>query len=98
MAYALKPSLLRSSSVATRPRIVAFGHLLVLGHRVVLKDFAFEDPDLAAAGAEGGECGGPAVIDIGAQRVRRNPPFAIPFKAPVFAPAATAGAVDPNAF
>src|SRR5205807_2185530 len=34
------------SSVAARPRSVAFGHFLVLGHRVVLKDFALEDPDL----------------------------------------------------
>ena len=57
MAYALKSSLCRSSSVATRPRIVAFSHLLVLGHRVVLKDFALEDPDLDAAGAERGERG-----------------------------------------
>src|SRR6266436_3628613 len=68
MAYALKPFLFRSSSVATRPRSVALGHLLVLRHRVVLKDFALEDPDLDAAGAERGERGRHAVIDIGAQR------------------------------
>src|SRR5882672_4255970 len=98
MAYALKPSLLRSSSVATRPRSVAFSHLLVLGHRVVLKDFALEDPDLDAAGAEGGERGGHAVIDIGAQRVQRHPPFAIPFHARDFGTAETARAVDTNAF
>src|SRR5258705_97755 len=73
MAYALKPSLLRSSSVATRPRIVAFGHLLVLGHRVVLKNFALEDPDLDAAGAERGERGGHAVIDIGALLADHDP-------------------------
>src|SRR6266704_2744321 len=72
MAYALKPFLFRSSSVATRPRSVALGHLLVLRHRVVLKDFALEDPDLDAAGAERGERGRHAVIDIGAQRVRRH--------------------------
>src|SRR3984957_19639977 len=97
MAYALKPSLFRSSSVATRPRSVAFGHLLVLGHRVVLKDFALEDPDLDAAGAERGECGRHAVIDIGAQRVQRHPPFAIPFHARDFGAAETARAVDTNA-
>src|ERR1700716_1742513 len=98
MAYALKPSLLRSSSVATRPRIVAFGHLLVLGHRVVLKDFALEDPDLDAAGAERGERGGYAVIDIGAQRVQWHPAFVIPFHARDFGAAETARAVDTNAF
>src|SRR6188768_3433733 len=98
MAYALKPSLLRSSSVATRPRIVAFGHLLVLGHRVMLKDFALEDPDLDAAGAEGGERGRDAVIDVGAQRVQRHPAFAIPFHAGDFGAAETARAVDADAF
>src|ERR1700723_2427760 len=81
MAYGLKPSLLGSSSVATPPRIIAFSHLLFLGHRVVLKDFALEDPDLDAAGAERGEPSRPAVIDIGAQRVQRHAPFAIPFHA-----------------
>src|ERR1700732_2608433 len=97
MSYALKPSLFRSSSVATRPRIVAFGHLLVLGHRVVLKDFALEDPDLDAAGAERGERSRHAVIDIRAQRVQRPPPFAIPFHPRDFGTAKTARAVDTNA-
>src|SRR6516165_10469583 len=45
---------------------IAFGHLLVLGHRVVLHDLALEDPDLDAAGAVGGERGSDAVIDVGA--------------------------------
>src|ERR1700716_1909907 len=97
MAYALKPSLLRSSSVATRPRIVAFGHLLVLGHRVVLEDFALEDPDLDAASAERGERGRDAVIDVGAQRVQRHAAFAIPFHARDFGAAEPARAVDTNA-
>src|SRR6202790_4992370 len=97
MAYALKPSLFRSSSVATRPRSVAFGHLLVLGHRVMLKDFTLEDPDLDAAGAERGERSRHAVIDIGAQRVQRHAPFAIPFHARDFGAAETARAVDTNA-
>src|SRR3977135_2740843 len=97
MAYALKPFLFRSSSVATRPRSVALGHLLVLRHRVVLKDFALEDPDLAAAGTERGVRGPHAVIDIGAQRVQRHPPFAIPFHARDFGAAETARAVDTNA-
>src|SRR3954451_1265399 len=97
MAYALKPSLLRSSSVATRPRVVAFGHLLVLGHRIVLEDFALEDPDLDAAGAERGERGRNPVIDVGAQRVQRHAAFAIPFHAGDFGAAETARAVDTNA-
>src|ERR1700723_56567 len=97
MAYALKPSLFRSSSVATRPRIVPFGHLLVLGHRVVLKDFALEDPDLDAAGAERGERGRHAVIDIGAQGVQRHATFAIPLHPRDFGAAEPARAVDTNA-
>src|SRR3977135_3309904 len=97
MAYALKPFLFRSSTAATLPRRVDFGHLLVRGHRVVLKDFALEDPDLDAAGAERGERGRHAVIDIGAQRVQRHAPFAIPFHAGDFTAAETARAVDTNA-
>src|SRR6266849_3926494 len=98
MAYALKPSLFRSSSVATGPRSIALGHFLVLGHRVVLKDFALEDPDLDAAGAERGERRRHAVIDIGTQRVQRHAPFAIPFHARDFGAAETTRAVDTNAF
>src|SRR5882762_6141068 len=98
MAYALKPSLLRSSSVATRPRSVAFGHLLVLGHRIVLKDFALEDPDFDAAGAECGERGRNPVIDVGAQRVQRHAAFAVPLHARDFRPAQPPRAVDTDSF
>src|SRR3954469_10982658 len=98
MAYALKPSKTQSSGVATRTRAVALGHLLVLGHRIVLEDFALEDPDLDAAGAEGGERGGDAVIDIGAQGVQRHAAFAIPFHTGDFGAAEAARAVDANAF
>src|SRR5215218_813100 len=87
-----------SSSVATRTGIVAFGHLLVLGHRIVLEDLAFEDPDLDAAGTERGERGRHAVIDVGAQRVQGHATFAIPFHARDFGTAETARAVDTNAF
>src|SRR3979409_1914667 len=69
MAYALKPSVV-SRSVAARPCIVALGHLLVLGHRIVLEDFTLEDPDLDTAGAERGERGRHPVVDVGAQRVQ----------------------------
>src|SRR5580692_5936076 len=82
---------------AGRPSAVAFGHLLVLGHRIVLEDFTLEDPDLDAAGAERRERGGHAVIDVGAQRVQRHAAFAVPFHARDFGAAETARAVDTNA-
>src|SRR5260370_39834759 len=78
MAYALKPLKSRSGRVATRPRTLALGHLLVLRHRIVLEDFALEDPDLDAAGAERGERGRHPVIAVGAQRVQRHPALALP--------------------
>src|SRR6266568_3407611 len=86
------------SGVAARPRSLAFGHLLVLGHRIVLEDLTLEDPDLDAAGAERGERGRNAVIDVGAQRVQRHAALAIPFHARDFGAAETARAVDTNAF
>src|SRR3979409_2097649 len=98
MAYALKPSQNRSSSVPTGPRSVALGHFLVLGHRIVLKDFALENPDLDAAGAERGERGRHAIIDVGAQRVQRHTAFAIPFHARDFGAAEPTRAVDTDAF
>src|ERR1700753_2462214 len=97
----LKPSNLlkkRSSSVATRPRSFALGHLLVLGHLIVLQDFALEDPDLDAAGAERRERGRHAVIDVGAQRVQRHPSLAVPLHARDFGAAQAARAVDADAF
>src|SRR6202521_4222519 len=84
--------------VAAGPRIVAFGHLLVLGHRIVLEDFALEDPGLDAAGAESGERGRPPIIDVGAQRMQRHAAFAIPLHARDFGAAETARAVDTDAF
>src|SRR3954466_2159772 len=85
------------AGVATRPTGLAFGHLLVLRHRVVLHDLALEDPDLDAAGAVGGEAGGDAVIDVGAQRVQRHATFAVPFHARDLGTAETARAVDADA-
>src|SRR4051795_10314389 len=87
-----------SRRVAAWTGTVALGHLLVLGHRIVLEDFALEDPDLDAAGAERGERGGDAIVDVGAQRMQRHPALAIPFHARDFGAAETARAVDPNAF
>src|SRR5580704_17674081 len=70
---------LDASAVAARAARIALGHPLVLRHRVVLEDLALEDPHLDAAGAVGGEGGGDAVVDVGAQRVQRHPAFAIRF-------------------
>src|SRR3954464_7248318 len=97
---ALSPQTFSTASrrVAARTGIVAFGHFLVLGHRIVLEDFALEDPDLDAAGAERGERGRNPVIDVGAQRVQRHAAFAIPFHAGDFGAAETARTVDTNAF
>src|SRR4029077_17594315 len=85
------------SGVAARPRTLAFGHLLVLGHRIVLEDFALEDPDLDAAGAERRERGRHAVIDVGAQRMQGHAAFAVPFHARDLGAAQTARAVDADA-
>src|SRR6185369_2940719 len=87
-----------SRSVAARPCVVAFGHLLVLGHRIVLEDLTLEDPDLDAAGAERGERGRHAVVEVCAQRVQRHAAFAVPFFANDSAATETARAVDTNAF
>src|ERR1700722_12794862 len=91
-------------SIASRSRVtagppgVAFSHLLVLGHRIVLEDFTLEDPDLDAAGAERRERGRNAVVDVGAQRVQRHTAFAVPLHARDFGAAKTARAVDADAF
>src|SRR4051794_38851635 len=98
MAYALKPCKMnRSRGVATRPGVVALGHPLVLRHRIVLEDFALEDPDLDAAGADRRDRGGHAVIDVGAQRMQRHATFAIPFHPRDLGAAEPPRAVDTNA-
>src|SRR5262249_31720163 len=76
---------------------LAFGHALVLRHRVVLEDLALEDPDLDAASAERGERGRNAVVDISTQRVQRHTALAIPLHARDFGAAEPAGAVDADA-
>src|ERR1041385_344509 len=97
MAYALNSSF-ASGGVAARTRAVALGHLLVLGHRIVLEDFALEDPDFYPAGAEGGERRGNAIVHVGAQGVQRHAALAIPFHPRDFRAAEPTRAVDTNAF
>ncbi len=87
----------QSGRIATRTSRVAFGHTLVLSHRIVLKDFALEDPDLDAAGAERRERGGDTVVHVRTQRVQRHAAFTVPFHARDFRAAQTARAVDTNA-
>src|SRR5262249_7889086 len=77
---------------------LGLGELLVLRHRVVLEDLALEDPHLHAAGAVGGEGGGDAVVDIGAQRVQRHAALAVPLHAGDLRAAEPARAVDSDAF
>src|SRR5262245_27437601 len=86
------------SGVAARPRGIALGHPLVLRHRVVLHDLAFEDPHLHAAGAVGGERGGDPVIDVGAQRMQRHAALAVPLHARDLGAAEPARAVDADPF
>src|SRR6188474_2775904 len=100
MAYALLfESRLRGlGGVAARTSRVAFLHLLVLRHRVVLHDLALEDPDLDPAGAVSRERGAHAVIHVGAQGVQRNAAFAIPLHARDLCAAEPARAIDADAF
>src|SRR5437016_2087762 len=77
-------------------RRLPLGHPPFLGHRVVGEDLAFEYPDLDAAHAVGRLGDAIAEIDIGAQRVQRDPTLAIPLHTGDFGAAQPAGAVDPD--
>src|ERR1051326_1680206 len=76
---------------------LGFRRALVLRHRVVRQHFAPEHPDLDAAGAIGGLGGGGAEIDVGAERVQRHAPFAVPLHARDLGAAEPAGAIDADA-
>src|SRR4029077_8206890 len=89
--------LLPSGRIPARPAGIALGHGVILGHGIALHVFALEDPDLDPAGAVGGESGGDAVIDVGAQGVQRHAALAIPLHARDFGTAETAGAIDADA-
>src|SRR6267154_5813814 len=87
----------RSGRIATRPAGIAFRHLLVLRHRVVLHDLTLEDPDFDAASPIGRKRGRNAVVDIGTQRMERHASLAIPFHARDFRATQAARTVDTNA-
>src|SRR5271165_6498546 len=92
----------RSGSVAIAAASFAaavflLGQSLVLSHWIVLEDFALEDPHLDAAGAVGRVRRRGAVIHVGAQRMQRHAPLAIPFEPGDLGAAETARAIDPDA-
>src|SRR5829696_943775 len=89
--------LLRALDPGGRTLRGGFLGALVVCHRVVGHDLALEHPHLDAAGAEGGEGGGGAVVDVGAQRVQRHATFAVPFHAGDLGAAQAARAVDADA-
>src|SRR5206468_667296 len=65
------------------PRGLAHGHRrfardLVFGRGLVRKDVALVDPHLHADAAEGGAGLAEPVVDVGPQRVKGDPAFAVP--------------------
>src|SRR6185437_866765 len=97
VAIATIAALAAFAARAMRGLVVGLVHFPILRHRVVLKDFALEYPNLDAASAVSGVRGGDAVIDVGAQGVQRHAAFAVPLKPRDLGAAETAGAVDANA-
>ncbi|CVI17715.1 hypothetical protein AGR1A_Cc40379 [Agrobacterium fabacearum CFBP 5771] len=83
---------------ACRALSIAFETTTLRGHRIVLKDFALEDPDLDAADAERGFRFSCAVVDVRTQRVQRNASFTVPFGTSDFGATETATAGDLDAF
>src|SRR4051794_29087258 len=69
------------ATLATLVRTATFSGATLVGGRIVLKDFALEDPHLDADDAVGGLRLGRTVVDVGAQRVQRHATFAVPFGA-----------------
>ena len=84
-------------AAATTGAAALFVHALVLRHRIVLQDFALEDPDLDSAGSVGRIRRGRAIIHIRAQRVQRHTTFAIPFETRDFSATQATRAVDADA-
>src|SRR5215475_11829221 len=80
------------------PARLAFSEALVYRHRIMFEDLALEDPNFHAAGTVRGERGRRAVIDIGAQRMQRNTPLAIPLHARDLVAAEPSAAIDADAF
>src|SRR2546427_6548382 len=76
---------------------ISMGRLLGLGGRGGSQDLALEDPDLDADRPRRRVRGGETVIDVGADRVQRHAPIAIPLGARDLAAAEPARARDADA-
>src|SRR5690606_2995220 len=73
-------------------------HQPVLRHGIMAEDLALEDPALDADDPVGSESFRFRVVDVGAQRVKRHPSFAVPLDASDLGAAETSTASDPDAF
>src|SRR2546429_4057796 len=76
---------------------ISMGRLLGLGGRGGSQDLALEDPDLDADRPRRRVRGGDTVIDVGADRVQRHAPVAVPLAARDLAAAQPARARDADA-
>src|SRR5439155_1595616 len=76
---------------------ISMGRLLGLGGRGGSQDLALEDPDLDADRPRRRVRGGETVIDVGADRVQRHAPVAVPLAARDLAAAQPARARDADA-
>src|SRR5690606_7896252 len=94
---AIAPLATFPARTACSATFLQFRSLLLGGHRIVLHDLAFEDPDLDADDAVRRLRDAVAEIDVGAERVQRNAAFAIPLGAGDFRATQTAGDVDTDA-
>src|SRR5215469_9104434 len=89
-----------SQCLASTPLVawrLALHHPLFLSHRVVSKDFTFEDPNLDATNAVSRLSRAIAEIDFGAQCMQGYAAFAIPLHSSDLGAPEPARAVDPNA-
>src|SRR5262249_37147849 len=91
------PVAIAVAAAALTRRAAFAGQTLVERHRVVLEDFALEDPHLHADHAVGGLGFGEAVVHVGAQGVQRHAAFAIPLHPRDFRAAEAARDVDADA-
>src|SRR6185312_13462972 len=88
------------TALATLPLalpLAAFGGAALVGGGIVLEHFTLEDPHLDTDDAIGRPGFGGAVVDVGAQRMQRHAPFAVPLHAGNIGTAQAATHIDPDA-
>src|SRR3974377_2471966 len=95
--YSLSGSLRGLAASRGASTLLCLERPVLLRHGIVGHDLALEDPDLDADHAISGASKGGAVIDIGAQRVQRHAPLAIPLHARNLRPAESTAAIDADA-